>query len=87
MKDRRILEAVLLERERQDRSMVMLEFNIHSDMVVMSYIYDDHDNGGDVHRKRHDRDPEIFDRHTFEALKQKLGEHCIPYRERRDAFI
>lgn len=87
MKDRRILEAVLLERERQDRNMVMLEFNIHPDMVVMRYIYDDNDDGGDVHKKRHDRDPEILDRNTFEAVKGKLGAHCIPYKERRDAFI
>ncbi|MFC3419836.1 hypothetical protein ACFOLA_10140 [Salinicoccus hispanicus] len=87
MKDRRILEAVLLERGRQDRNMVMLEFNIHPDMVVMSYIYDDHDDGSDVHKRRHDRDPEIIDRNTFEAVKAKFNEHGIPYRERRDAFI
>ncbi|MCG1008580.1 hypothetical protein J4760_00800 [Salinicoccus sp. ID82-1] len=87
MKDRRIFEAVLLERERQDRNMIMIEFNIHPDMVVMNYVYDDHDDGGDVHRKRHDRDPEILDRNTFEAVKEKLIEHNVPYRERRDAFI
>lgn len=87
MKEKRILKGVLLERERQDRSMVMLEFNIHPDMVVMSYVYDDHDEGGDVHKKRHDHDPEIMDHETFEALKGKLYENNVPFKERRDDFI
>ncbi|WP_031548333.1 hypothetical protein [Salinicoccus luteus] len=87
MKEKRILEGVLLERERQDRNMIMLEFNIRTDMVVMNYIYDGHDAGGDVHKKRHDHDPEIMDHETFEALKGKLYENNVPFKERRDAFI
>lgn len=87
MKDKSILEGVLLEMERQDRNMTMVEFNIHPDMVVMNYIYDAHETVGDVHKKRHDHDPEIMDHETFAGLKDKLYENNVPFRERRDDFI
>lgn len=87
MKEKRILEAVLLEWTRQDRNMIMLEFNTHPDMVVMNYVYDDHEEAEDVHRKRHDHDPEVIDQATFAALKKELYEQNIPFRERRDDFI
>ncbi|WP_411843945.1 hypothetical protein [Salinicoccus sp. HZC-1] len=87
MKEKKIFETILLERERQDRDMIRLEFNVHTDVVVMNYIYEEPAGDEDVHKQRHNHDPELLDEETFEALKKKLYEHNIPFKQRRDEFI
>ncbi|WP_020008785.1 hypothetical protein [Salinicoccus albus] len=89
MKEKQIIDAVLLEYNRADRNMTKLEFNIRPGVVVMDYVYDDlaEDKGEDPHKKRHNHDPEIMDENTFEAVKEKLYEHNIPFRQRRDEFM
>src|SRR5699024_398856 len=55
VKEKQIIDAVLLEYNRSDRSMTKLEFNIRPGVVVMDYVYDDlaEDKGEDPHKKRH----------------------------------
>lgn len=81
-----LLNRIILEREREDKHFIKLEFNVRRDQVVMNYIYEDK-TGGDVHLNRHDADPEFMDVEKFELLKKYLGEEKIPFQERRDEFL
>lgn len=89
MNEKQIIDDVLFEYNRRDRNMTNLEFNIRPDVVVMDYVYDDLDEGEgeDLHKKRHNHDPEMMDADTFEAVKKKLSEHNVPFKQRRDEFM
>lgn len=81
-----LLERIVLENEREDKQFIKLEFNIRSTQVVMNYIYEN-EYEVDVHKVRHDADPEFMDIETFEVLKEYLYEERIPFEERRDEFL
>lgn len=83
----KILSRILLEKKREDRHFVKLEFNVRDKGVVMNYVYDGATGGADVHRPSHDKDPEVLDLDTFDELKPLLYEKNIPFNERRDDFI
>lgn len=86
MNVKELLARIILERDREDKHFVKLEFNIRGHQVVMNYIYD-HYQDEDIHSLRHDADPEILDLETFEELKNRLCEEKVPFQVRRDEFL
>lgn len=86
MKASELMTKILLEKEREDKHFIRLEFNVREKAVVMNYLYED-DYDDDIHRHPHDADPEVLSTEEFGELKPLLVKEKVPYQERRDEFM
>ena len=87
-KARNIIEEVKKERQREDKQLKSIHFEIRENEVTMFFEYNEPSpTQSNHHYIRHDHDPEFLDIQTFEQVKSELSTLTIHYSERRDEFI
>ncbi|MEJ7541172.1 hypothetical protein [Staphylococcus intermedius] len=84
-----LLEEVKNERNREDKFLYEIQFEVRRNEVTMFFEYEEvQTTTQEAHYfKRHNHDPEILDIETFETLKKALDEEGIRYKQRRDMFM
>lgn len=86
---KRIIEDVKREKNRTDKVLTHIEFEIRIEQVIMFFNYDDlaSSNQQDHYFVKHNHDPEFIDMNMLNDIKSALKEMHMPFSERRDDFL
>ncbi|ARJ51529.1 hypothetical protein [Staphylococcus lutrae] len=83
-----LLEEIKEERNRQDKFLSEIRFEIRINEVTMFFEYEEVQTPqADHYFIRHHHDPEVLDIETFEKLKKALDNEGIRYKQRKDMFM
>ncbi|WP_323702748.1 hypothetical protein [Mammaliicoccus sp. Dog046] len=85
----RIIKTVIGEKDRSDKQLKGIEFNIRKNEVVMIYNYDEsiHVPQENHHYLKHNKDPEWLNLDELALIQKALKEKNIHFIERRDEFM
>lgn len=84
-----LLEEVKNERNREDKFLCEIQFEVRRNEVTMFFEYEEVQMATQeaYYFRKHNHDPEFLDIETFETLKKALEEEGIRYKQRRDMFM
>ncbi|EKH7761357.1 hypothetical protein OJ624_RS11460 [Staphylococcus pseudintermedius] len=84
-----LLEEVKNERNREDKFLCEIQFEVRRNEVTMFFEYEEVQMATQeaYYFRKHNHDPEFLDIETFETLKKALEEEGIRYKQRSDMFM